>query len=83
MFIPWIVGYQTLTDVQKIQAVKKESESFVSSCVNRAANIKASGVLKSLQKDRVAQNQQNKRDREEFEGHTIPDPHKALPGEIA
>ena len=82
MFVPWVVGYDSLTEVQKIQAVKKESESFVSSCVNLAANIKASGVLKTLQKDRAAQNQQNRRDKEDYEGHQIPDPHKALPGEI-
>ena len=82
MFIPLVRDYEKLSDVQKIQAIKKESESFVSSCVNQAAQIKNSGVLKTLHKDRAAMNQQNKRDKEEFEGHTIADPHKALPGEL-
>ena len=81
-FRTWVVGYDGLSEVQKLRAAKKEAEFFSSSCLNLIAKNKTSGVLKTIQKDKAAETQQNRRDLEEFEGHVIPDPHKALPGNI-
>ena len=80
MFKSWVPNYDQLTPILQLQGLKEKSEGFISSCVNLLAKIKNSGVLKVLQKDRAAIIQQNKRDREEFEGYVLPDPHKALPG---
>ena len=81
-FKSWVPDYSTLTEILQLRAVKKEAESFATSCLNLISKLKNSGVLKSIQKDRVAETQQNRIDREEFEGHTLPDPHKALPGNV-
>ena len=81
-FSSWVVDYDKLSPVQKLRAVKKEAESFSSSCLNLITKLKTSGVLKKIQKDKAAETLQNRHDKEEFEGHTIPDPHKALPGNI-
>ena len=81
-FSSLVIGFEKLEPVQKRHQVKKEAEAFASSCLNLIAKIKSSGILKSIHKDVEANRQQLLKDQEEFEGHTIPDPHVALPGNI-
>ena len=79
-FKTWVIGYDELTPIQQLRAVKKEADCFALSCNNLIANIKNSGTLKKISKDQKAETHQRKKDKEEFEGHVLPDPHKALPG---
>ena len=45
--------------------MKKEAEGFASSCLNLIAKIKASGTLKTIQKDISANAQKKRQDEEE------------------
>ena len=81
-FKSWVMNYEAMTPIQQMRAVKKEAEGFALSCNNLIANVKSSGILKTISKDQAAETLQRRKDLEEFEGHTYPDPHKALPGTI-
>ena len=71
---------EKLSPVQQLHAAKKESQMFVSECVNLKDKIKSIGVLKKLRRGRAAQNAQNRQDEEEHEGHVVPNALQALPG---
>ena len=72
--------YETLTEVQKMDACETKAFEMRQRCLLVVSEMENSGFNTELHKDKSAQSAQRKKDKQQFQGVELPDPRTVLPG---
>ena len=72
--------YETLTEVQKMDACETKAFEMRQRCLLVVSEMENSGFNTEIHKDKSAQCAQRKKDKQQFQGWELPDPRTVLPG---